>query len=103
VGALALRYMPREWPEPIEHEFGGWSSVIVRLECAVHPSNGGTSTDALESAAAVRLAELIAKGGAERREVVRLIVRAFKHVRAAVRAYVEVRGLGPSVLPPGGH
>ncbi len=102
VGALALRYTPRAWPEPIEHEFGGWSSVIVRLECAVQPGDGATSTETLESAAAARLAEVIARGGAGRREIVRLVVRAFKHVRAAVRAYVEVRGFGPSVLPPGG-
>jgi hypothetical protein len=97
-GALALRYTPRDWPEPIEHEFGEWSSVVVRLECALHPSDGRTSSHALETAAAARLVELLAAGGGETPEVIRLVNHAFGHVRAAVRAYVKVRGFGPSVL-----
>jgi hypothetical protein len=101
-GALALRYAPRDWPESIQHEFGEWSSVIVRLECAAHPSDDETSTSALETAAVQRLEEMLAKRGGRSPEVVRLVRHAFQHVRAAIRAYVKVRGFGPSVLPPEG-
>ena len=102
VGALELRYIPTgRWPEPVEHEFGEWSSIIVRLACAAHPGDGRTSTLALETVAALRLAQALAAGGGKNREITRLVDHAFGHVRAAVRAYVKVRGFGPSVLPPG--
>jgi hypothetical protein len=99
-GALSLRYTPREWPKPIRDELGDWSGLVVRLECAAHPSDLRTCTSELEEAAVRRLEHLLARRG-EKRELERLVRHAHRHVRDAIRAYVKVRGLGPLVLPGG--
>ena len=96
VGALALRFTPRDWPAFITAEFGGWTSLIVRLECATHQGAGDTA--ALEMAAVVRLEKMLAARGGPRAELGQRVRHAREHVRAAVRAYVGVRGLGPPVL-----
>ena len=100
-GALSLRFTPHDWPGLVESRFGGWTSLIVRLDCAVHPSDGGVSREDLETAAVHRLEALLAtpKGA---RELAVLESRAGQHVHAAVRAYVKVRGLGRSALPSTG-
>ena len=100
-GVLSLRFTRRAWPASMESRFGGWTSLIVRLDCAVHPSDGGVSRQDLETAAVHRLEMLLAtqKGA---RQLAVLESRAEQHVRAAVRAYVKVRGLGRSVLPSKG-
>ena len=98
VGCLALRYTPRTWPKRIEAEFGGFASLVVRMECAAHPAVRGT-TEELEDAAAARLERMIANGGrANQRELWELEEHACQHLRAATRAYARVRGVGPSVL-----
>jgi hypothetical protein len=99
-GALSLRYTPREWPKSIKDEFGAWTSLVVRLECAAHPSDGRTCASALEQAAVRRLEHLVARRG-ETPELDGLVRHAHRHVEGAIRAYVKVRGLGPSVLPCG--
>jgi hypothetical protein len=96
-GALALRFTPRDWPDSIAAEFGLWTSLIVRLECAAHPSEGQRDASEVETAAVIRLEEMLADGG-RKSELLRLGTHAAQHVRAAIRAYVEVRGRGPSVL-----
>ena len=100
-GALSLRFTPRDWPGLIESRFGAWTSLVVRLDCAVHPSDGGVSTEDLETAAVHRLEALLAtqKGA---RQLAVLESRAMQHVHASIRAYVKVRGLGRSVLPSKG-
>jgi hypothetical protein len=100
VGAVSLRYTPRDWPKGIKDEFGDWTSLVVRLECAAYSSDGRTSTSELEEAAVRRLELLVARRG-ERRELDRLVRRARRHVHQAIRAYVKVRGFGVSVLPRG--
>jgi hypothetical protein len=100
VGALSLRYTPRDWPKSIRDEFGDWTSLVVRLECAAHPSDGRTCARELEAAAVRRLEQLVARRG-EKPELARLVRRARRHVRYATRAYVKVRGFGVSVLPRG--
>jgi hypothetical protein len=99
-GALSLRYTPREWPKSIKDEFGVWTSLVVRLECAGHRSDGRTCTSELEEAAVRRLEHLVARRG-EKPELDRLVRHADRYVRDGIRAYVKVRGLGPSVLPRG--
>ena len=99
VGCLALRYTPRTWPRPSEAEFDQIASLVVRMECAAHPAVRGT-TEQLEDAAAARLERMITKrGNANQRELWELEEHAHQHLRAATRAYVMVRGVGPSVLP----
>jgi hypothetical protein len=97
-GALTLRFTPRAWSPALEDEFGVWTSLVVRLECAMYPSEKRRSVDELEAAAVCRLEEAIAKGQSQR-ERARLVKHARRHVRAAIRAYVKVRGVGRCVLP----
>jgi hypothetical protein len=97
-GALELRFTPRARSPALEDEFGAWTGLVVRLECATHPSEKRRSVDELEAAAVCRLEEAIAKGRSPR-ERARLIQHARRHVRAAIRAYVKVRGVGRCVLP----
>jgi hypothetical protein len=99
-GALALRFTQRLWPVALVAEYGPWTSLAVRLECAKHPSETPRSTDEAETAAARRLVEAIAKRQGVR-ELVRLRKHAEEHVTLALRAYLRVRGVGPCVLPPG--
>jgi hypothetical protein len=99
-GALALRFTPRDWPESIVAHFGEWTGLVVRFECAAHPGIGKTSD--LETAAVLRLEEMLAAKGEADTELARHERHARQHVRAAVRAYVMVRGTGPSVLPATG-
>jgi len=114
-GVLALRYVERAWPTCIAEEFGELASVVVRLECALHPSVG-VSTEALERASVERLEEAIARcegvrarrvpGGRERpmtaREngLVRFRRRAHRHVDAALRAFARARRYAHCVVPP---
>jgi hypothetical protein len=96
-GAFSLRFTPREWPALITAEFDGWTSLIVRLECASHPGDGDTS--ALEMVAVGRLEKLLTARWGASAKLGRLVRHAHEHVRAAVRAYIRVRGPEPSVLP----
>jgi hypothetical protein len=98
VGCLALRYTPRTWPKAIAAEFGGFASLVVRMECAAHPAVGGT-TEQLEAASVARLEKMIAERGRKNQlELFELEEHACQHLRAATRAYARVRGVGPSVL-----
>jgi hypothetical protein len=99
-GALALRFTPREWPDALVQEFGSWTGIVVRLECAAHPSIGATVD--LERAAVLRIEEALATRGASYHELYELVEHANEHVEAALVAYVKVRGFGRSVLPARG-
>jgi hypothetical protein len=94
-----LRFTPRKWSDALEDEFESWTSLVVRLECAAFPSERRRGVEELEAAAASRLEQAIALGRSQR-ERARLLTHAGQHVRAAIRAYVKVRGVGPCVLPP---
>lgn len=100
VGALKLRFTPRAWPQVLEGEFGSWTSLVVRLDCAKHPSEVQQDVPGLEAAAVRRLETAIAEGRSPR-ERARLRAHAEQHVRSAIRAYMKVRGVGPSVLAHG--
>ncbi len=116
-GVLALRYVRRPWPKGIVREFGGTASVVVRLECALHPAVG-CSTEALEAASVERLQQTIQlcerararrePAGRERpmsaveRALTRLELRAERHVDLAIRALARVRGRGPCLVPESG-
>ena len=84
-GALALRFTPRRWPPWLTKRYRRSTSLVVRLECALHPSTGQT-TEMLEQASLERLAGLRPK---QRRE---LLARARTHEFLALRAYEKVRG-----------
>jgi hypothetical protein len=85
VGALALRFTPRAWSPALEEEFGPWTSLVVRLECAAHPSERRRGVEELEAAAVGRLEQVIALGR-DQRERERLLKHAGNHVRSAIRA-----------------
>jgi len=122
-GALSLRYTRREWPRVIMREFGGLSSLVLRLECALHPATGMTN-EQLEKASVERIEKAIAARKGARAAVAeagskatsmpqededpplpagvdieRLEYRADRHVKLAVRALGKVRADMPCVLP----
>jgi hypothetical protein len=88
-GALALRFTPGTWPFTLTRHYGNSTSLVIRLECALHPSRGDRSIEALEQAAALRLEEIIGKRGRDRHD---LLARARTHESLAIRAYLKVRG-----------
>jgi hypothetical protein len=97
-GAFKLRYTPRTWPPAIAKRFGSLAAVVVRIECAQHPSDGTRSEEALEKASVERLEMMIA----DRRRVSMLYdldYRAYWHLRAAHKAYVQARGTKRCALP----
>ncbi len=97
-GAFALRYTPRTWPSAIAKRFGSFTAVVVRIECAQHPSNGSLSDEELEKASVARLEAMIA----DRRKASMLYdldYRAYWHVRSAHKAYVKARGTKRCALP----
>jgi hypothetical protein len=116
-GALALCHDTRPWPETLTKEFGGLTSLVVRLECARLADGTAKSSVEIESAAVRALEEDIAacerrraavqsaRGScvvtARERRVLRRLSRASKHRRLALRAYAKARGNAPCVLPRG--
>jgi hypothetical protein len=118
-GALSLRYTPKEWPRAIVREFGELSSLVVRLECSLHPATGKT-TGELEQASIERIEKAIEARNAQIEEIMeaqkassskpmpplpagvdlaQLDYRAGRHVALAIRALGKVRGDAPCVLP----
>jgi hypothetical protein len=111
-GAFALHYTPRAWPEPLVDEFRSEVSLVVRLECAMHPAVGKSVAE-LEAASIERLTALIAESKKERarrkgrnatpgphqRQLARFFVRAYEHVGSATRALAKVRGDAPCAVP----
>jgi hypothetical protein len=124
-GALSLRYTPKKWPRAIVREFGGLSSLALRLECALHPATGMTNEE-LEKASVERIEKALAEREARTAgladeaagskatsmpqededpplpagvDIVRLEYRADRHVKLAIRALGKVRGDAPCVLP----
>jgi hypothetical protein len=95
-GALALRYTPREWPPALTKRYGKWSSLVVRLECALHPSGGGKSDEELERASVERLVDALRARKNDRKQ---LLERAETHEELAIVAYLKVRGSRASVIP----
>ena len=89
-GALALRFTPRRWSPILEAEYGEWSSLVVRMDCAAHPSDKQRRVEDCEADAALRLEAAII-GHRDRKERARLLHHAKQHLRAAVRAYLRVR------------
>ena len=97
-GAFELRYTPRTWPSAIAKRFGSLAGMVVRIECAQHPSNGRLSVEALEKASIDRIEVMIA----DRRKASALYdldYRAYWHLRSAHKAYVKTRGTKRCVLP----
>jgi hypothetical protein len=94
-GALALTYTPLKCAgarrsSPSRRDLTG---LEVRLECVLHPSEGGKTTEELEAEAIERLTS-----GTYGDDVFQ---RAATHVRLALAAYLKVRGKGPSLGPRG--
>jgi hypothetical protein len=117
-GALSLLYETRAWPEALTNEFGMWTSLVVRLECARLADGSGLLGAKLEKLAAERIEEDIAARQRRRdavagtqksdaaltrleRSVRRRGDRADRHVELACRAYAKARGNAPCVLPRG--
>jgi hypothetical protein len=122
-GALSLRYRRRPWPWAIVREFGGLSSLAVRLECALHPATGKTNEElekaaierienTIEAREAARVAAAVACSKATSMhphdedpplpagvDIARLDYRAERHVALAIRALGKVRGDAPCVVP----
>jgi len=86
-GALALRYSPKDWPASVADHYGSWTSLVVRLDGALHPGIG--TTEELEQASVARLER---KVRARKRDAYGLRSRAAKHVNLALHAYVLARG-----------
>jgi hypothetical protein len=99
-GALELRFTPRFWPKALVVEFGPWTSLAVRLECAKRASEKARPLHEVEAEATSRLVEAIARRE-DVRELVRLRKHAEDHVTHALRGYLRARGVGPCVLPAG--
>src|SRR5580658_6229229 len=97
-GAFALRYGQRTWPAAIAKRFGSSAGLVVRIECAQHPSDGKLSNDELEKASVARLEVLIAD--TRRASILYdLDYRAYWHLQQAHKAYVKARGTKRCVLP----
>jgi hypothetical protein len=96
-GALSFHYTPRKWSPLVQARFKEWTSLVVRLDCATHPSDGTKKVEVLEAEAVARLEASIVLGH-DKAELGRLREHAKHHVRAALLAYAEVRGAGPCVL-----
>jgi len=116
-GVLQLRYVPRSWPTDIVDELGELTSVVVRLECALHPAVG-LSNEALEHASVERLRQSMERCERVRarrvacarerpltpaeRVLQRLGRRAHQHVQLAIRALARVRRDSSCVVPEAG-
>jgi hypothetical protein len=98
VGALALRFTPRSWSAVLDSQYGEWASLVVRMDCAVHPSDAPRSVADCESEAAARVESAVVRNE-DRKERAYLLLHAKLHVRAALRAYLRARGHGDSVAP----
>ncbi len=111
-GAFVVRYDGRRWPARITREFGGLTSVVVRL-AAMQRQRGPTETLAEAERAAV--AELLADIATAsrplditRRETamdpakkLRRLRRATQnYVRRAELAYLDARGCARCAVPP---
>jgi hypothetical protein len=110
-GALSLWFDKRNWPEAIQVEFGNAASLVVRLECVLHPAVG-RPTDELEREAVERLSAMIAdresrpqtpgrsptpcKSGMH---LTQLAYRAYRHSRHAIRGLAKARGDVPCSVP----
>jgi hypothetical protein len=102
-GALALRYdRDKQWPTWLTDKYGDLTTLIVRLECTLHPSGGGKSNERLEEESVRRFEAAYMRRWRRLEEMADLEWRAKMHVRSAVRAYGRVRGDVPSVLPGAG-
>jgi hypothetical protein len=105
-GALALWNAKREWPSWLREAFRSAPSLVVRLECALHPAVGRSNAD-LEAASleriALLLAEARARGGRQGEELRRLDLRARKHFKLAVLALANARGGAPCMAPTEGR
>lgn len=97
-GALRLRFTPRHESPLLEARFAGWTSLVVRLECARHSSETHRDVAVVEAEAAARLEDGIRhrRGGRLRTQ---LEEHAWEHVREALHAYTVVRAGAPCALP----
>ena len=95
-GALAMLFTPREWPPALVEHYGARTSLVVRLECALHPADGRKTNAELEKASVERLEAALQK---RRKDTRRLLERASTHEELAIGAYLKSRGGRPSVVP----
>jgi hypothetical protein len=86
-GALSLRYTPKEWPRAIVREFRELSSLVIRLECALHPATGKTNEE-LEQASVERIEKAI--------EARNAVLEEMKRADAVLKA----TGSKPMPVPP---
>jgi hypothetical protein len=90
-GALSLWHTEKTWPPDLRKEFGIGTSLVVRLECALHPSVG-VSTEVLEAAAVERISALLARAKSrDEQALARLAVRADRHYYLAIRLLAKAR------------
>jgi hypothetical protein len=111
-GAFVVRYRRRRWPARLTRQFGGLTSVVVRL-AAIGGERGPNETLAqAEEAAVAALLESIAAAGRpydvhgppasvaySARDLRRLLRAARSYVWQAEIAYSEARGDVPCVVP----
>jgi hypothetical protein len=92
-----MQFTPRDWPATLVTHYRGATSLVVRLECALHPSPpGDETTEALEQAAVRRLEEALEERGRDRHD---LFGRAIAHQDLAMRAYLKSRGEARCMVP----
>ena len=112
---LALAFESRAWPGELTQEFGGLTSVVVRLECRSMADGTGRLPPEREFVAVRRLVDAIEAREPHRKEVqstcrevvltpgelalLRKTWRAERLVQNALTAYREVRDGVPNVLP----
>jgi hypothetical protein len=100
LAVLVAAFEPRPWPEALEVELGDLTGIVVRL--AVAGQRGTLATGVpmqrlLETARSLEVA-LVSEDHAAF-DLLRVEAQAL--FTRARRAYVKVRGLGPSVVPGG--
>jgi hypothetical protein len=97
-GAFVMHYDARRWPARIQREFGGLTSLVVRY-AAMRRLRGATETLAEAEHAVVTelMAEMARAYPAKKLRHMRRVAESF--VRWAERAYFEVRGNVPCVVP----
>jgi hypothetical protein len=100
LAVLVAAFEPREWPALLEFELGRLTGIVVCL--ALGGGNGQMAVNASpaqEDEAARSLDAALRREGMA--AVQGLRVEAHALFTRARRAYVKVRGLGPSVVPEG--
>jgi hypothetical protein len=100
-GVLQVAYEPRHWPRAVRARFGDLGGIAVRMMSALDDWPEDRSLQALMDEARAR--DLNVRCGRPAKEgtfLERLKLQAQARLDTALVAYLEVRGTGPSVIPP---